>query len=76
MAAARLPGRFAAIAPVGGNAEDVHDFAKLAGTAVWIAHNVDDGTIPFAEALEAAEQVEQVHGAEFHRTTPAAISSN
>jgi predicted peptidase len=68
--AAKLPGRFAAAVPVGGGARRVSDFAALSDVSVWIAHNADDGVVPFEEAEHAVREFEAATGAEFLRIEP------
>ncbi|MDF1837207.1 MAG: hypothetical protein P1V35_05010 [Planctomycetota bacterium] len=74
--AAELPGRFAAIAPVGGHAGDMDDFKKVQNTAVWIAHNRDDITVRFENADQAMKQIEGITGKSFTELTPAQVPTS
>ncbi|MEM7310922.1 MAG: protein kinase [Planctomycetota bacterium] len=63
----RLPGTFAAIVPIGGDADEVEDFRRLQGPAMWVAHNVGDGVTAYARAQAAVRSVEEALGVEFRR---------
>lgn len=63
----RMPGVFAAVAPVAGDAEDASDLSELSEVAIWISHNQGDRSAGFAEAEIAASKIEQKSGSEFHR---------
>ncbi|MCA8970182.1 MAG: hypothetical protein KDC95_10375, partial [Planctomycetes bacterium] len=71
--AAKLPGRFAALAPVGASPGAVDDWSKLANTSVWIAHNESDQVAEFDEALAASNRLEHEFGVKFLRIHPRAI---
>jgi serine/threonine protein kinase/predicted esterase len=65
--ASRLPGTFAAIAPIGGRVDSVANFNKLAGTSIWIAHNTGDQVSPFADIANAVNTMEDGSNVEFLR---------
>lgn len=71
-----LPGTFAAVAPVGGDAEDIESFQELAQTAVWVAHNRADNTVTFEEAERAIHAVQAITGEPFLRSTPNDIENS
>ncbi|HMQ23432.1 MAG TPA: hypothetical protein PKE00_13130, partial [Planctomycetota bacterium] len=73
--AAKLAGRFAAISPIGGDADEVEDMHALANTAIWVAHNADDGAVPFESALAAVQRVEEAFDVDFLRVDPSGIAS-
>jgi serine/threonine protein kinase/DUF4097 and DUF4098 domain-containing protein YvlB/predicted esterase len=73
--ASRLSHGLAAIAPVGGNAASAGDFAELVDTSIWIAHNKNDGVVPFAQAAAAARRIEQASGVEFLRAGPSTVAT-
>ncbi|MCB9917168.1 MAG: protein kinase [Planctomycetes bacterium] len=71
--AAKLPGHFAAIAPIGASPGAVDDWSRLANTSVWIAHNESDQVAEFDEALAASNRLEHEFGVKFLRIHPRAI---
>ncbi len=63
--AAKLPGTFAAIAPIGGGASSVKNWDEWIDTAIWISHNRNDGVVPFQQAADAMRHVERETGGTF-----------
>jgi len=74
--AAELPGRFAALAPVGGHAGEMDDYSKVKNTSIWIAHNKSDRTVLYTNAEQAVQQVEAVTGESFLRLTPWTVAAS
>ena len=70
-----MPGRFAAIAPIGGRVDRIPDPEDLAGLSVWIAHNLNDRTVPIEVANGAAERIEELAGQSFLRLDPSDLES-
>lgn len=68
--ASKLPGRFAAVVPIGGNSNHVVDYAALSDVSVWIGHNADDRVVEFEQAEAAIAQIEAATSVEFLRLEP------
>ena len=71
--ASRLPGRFAAIAPMGSSTFALDSLADLGEIAIWISHNVTDGVVEIEGVQQAATGLEALHGTPFRRLTHAAL---
>jgi predicted peptidase len=63
--ASRLPGRFAAVAPMGGDIEGIDDFAPLVELPIWVAHTARDEVVPVSGSHEAIAAIEALGGAPF-----------
>ena len=74
--ASKLPGRFASIAPAGGNPEGRADLEALAGVSVWIAHNENDSVTAYGPARDAASALEQLYGEPFLNTSPVGVDAS
>ena len=68
--AQRMPGTFAAIAPIAGRVGELVDAPGMNELAVWIAHNSHDGITPFGPAERAALALEEASGRAFLRLEP------
>ena len=56
--AAKLPGRFAAIAPIAGSPDEMDDFRKVDDIGVWISHNSGDAINDYGPVENVIEQIE------------------
>ncbi len=68
--ATRLPNTFAAVAPIGGGAWAIDSYPALAGQAIWIGHNLQDGNIEYSQADAAAVRIEEGSDHSFLRVQP------
>ena len=65
--ASRMPGVFAAVAPIGGNVNGIEDYATLGGTPIWFGHNRADDVIPFQPVADVVSNLEKMDAQLFHR---------
>ncbi len=74
--ASRLPGRFAAIAPMGSDTFAVESLAGLGDVAIWMSHNVTDSIVEIGSVERAATDLEAIHRTPFRRMTHAEMAGS
>ncbi|MCA9296030.1 MAG: hypothetical protein KC983_05920 [Phycisphaerales bacterium] len=67
--AVRLPGRFAAIVPIGGELDVADENNILHDLPMWIAHNRHDDVAPFEPIEALTRDIEAAGGTPFYRLT-------
>jgi predicted peptidase len=65
--ACRMPGKFAAIAPISGNAEGINDYGALKDIPIWTSHNVADDVVNYSSTFEIVYRIEQLSDEKFLR---------
>jgi len=67
--ASRIPERFAAIAPICGRPEGIDSCDTLVELPIWTSHNVGDDLVDYQGTVKTVEEIEQLSGKKFHRTS-------
>ena len=63
----KLPGVFAAAAPVGGRPEPEQGYDRFKDIAVWVSHNQGDTTVDWADSDDAVKKIESEANVDFVR---------
>lgn len=63
----RMPGVFAAAAPIGGRLDGIEEMAPLRETPLWIAHNTRDQVTPYEPVATLARKLEHMDDGLFRR---------
>ena len=64
--ASRMPGTFAAAAPIGGRVNGIQSMDDLSAIPLWIAHNRRDNVIAYQPVAKIASQLEESVDHPFH----------
>ena len=65
--ASRLPGQFAAIAPICGSPRGINNYKALAGIPIWTSHNAGDGVVQSTGTDNVVNKIEAMSGESFTR---------
>jgi len=65
--ASRMPGVFAAVAPIAGGIQGIKDYSQLADIPIWIAHNTGDEVFDYNDTASIVRMLEGLAKVEFHR---------
>lgn len=65
--ASKMPGTFAAVAPLCGVINGVSEVEPLGEIPIWVAHKDKDQTVPYSESVSMVKQIEEATGVSFRR---------
>lgn len=63
----KLPGVFAAVAPVGGRPDSEQGYSRFKDVAVWVSHNQGDPTVDWSDSDLAVKKIEAEAEVQFKR---------